>query len=219
MSDQYDGPDPWDEGPGAMRPPTSEELFRDGDDDFDYEAHYYANITAAAASLGRPDLEDGIAYFGVADLRGQQITPRLVEAIENFQNLEAEAAELSVGERSPELEDQRKRVEAEARSAAREAWEKQGTPGRGQGSGPSELSRGARHVDEERRTVPVTPLFDHALKARQEETAAAASSAGRVRTLLEKIHGTVPKKNDAGLNESDIRSLEQSRDRSHGHGR
>ena len=149
MSDQHDGPDPWDEGPGAMRPPTAEEeFFRDSDDDFDNEARSNAAMAAAAAGGG----------------------PVPEETIED--------------------------------------------------AGSDELSVGVRHIDESRRTTPATPLFDDALKARQEELSMTADRdrAGRVKALLEKIR-TAEKKNDLRLNKSDIRGPEQSRGRGHGYGR
>ena len=142
MSDHYEAPDPWAEVPERMDLPTPEvqDPFRDGDDDFDYEAYY--NATRATVA--------------------EKVAPL----------------------------------------------------------GDDELSLGARHVDEGRRTTPATPIFDGALKARQEDMAAAADrdSAGRMRTLLGKIRRT-DKKSDVGLNGSDARGLEHSRGRGYGRGR
>lgn len=220
MSDRYEAADPWDEGPEALRPPTAhEKFFRDDDGNFDYEAYYYANsAAAAAASIGRAGLADGIVYYGVADLRAEQMTPRLVEAIENFQNFEAVFGVLSPGQRTSEVEDQRMLVEPEALSAVREALEKQGTRGLGEVSGPGEFPLGARHVNEGRRVMPATPLFDCALKDRQKEMVPVAGrgSAGRMRVLLEKIRRT-KNTNDVGLSEADARGQEQAR--GHGFGR
>lgn len=215
MRDHYQDPAPWPEVPEPVNPstPDVEDPFRDDDDDFDYEGHHNRQPALAAASIARPDLEEEISLFGVGDLRGGQLDPKLVAAMEHFRNI----ADQYETERAPSLSVQYDRAEEVASIAALEAIHRSGL-------GQNEFNRAveiaasggaARHVDDGRRTAPATPLFDRALKANQEEMAKEAqrSSAGRVRAFLEKIR-TKGKKNVHGPDVSDsARSLEQAKDR------
>jgi hypothetical protein len=98
MSDQYEGPDPWEEGPGAMRPPTAEEEFMPWEISAE-EANYYANAAAAAASIGRPDLAGGMDEVDdVEDYSNGEYDEvlewRLQESIEHEEQLSAKAVEI-----------------------------------------------------------------------------------------------------------------------------
>ena len=210
MSDHREETDPWIE---------VQDPFRDGDDDFDYEAHYLRQPVEAAASIARPELADEISFFGVEDLRGEQLTPELVTAMENFQNIAAQYET----QRTPELKAQYEQGEEVASLAATKALN-------GSGQRNNQLTRAAdvtaetgtsRHVDEDRRAVPATPVFDSALKARQEQlsTGTDRGSAGRVKAFLQRIRST-EKKNDLSPDTADsARGLEQARSRGLNRGR
>ena len=204
MSDRYE-----ETGPGI----EVQDPFRDGDDDFDYEGYYRRQPLEAAASIGRPELADEISFFGVEELRGEQLTPELVTALENFQNIAAQYET----QRTPELKAQYEQGEGVASLAAAKALS-------GSERGNNQLTRAAdiasetgasRHVDEDRRAVPATPVFDSTLKAPQEQlsTGTERGSAGRVKAFLRRIR-KAEKKNDLSPDMADsARGLEQARSR------
>lgn len=205
MSDRYE-----ETGPGI----EVQDPFRDGDDDFDYEGYYRRQPLEAAASIGRPELADEISFFGVEELRGEQLTPEMVTAMENFQNIAAQYET----QRTPELKAQYEQGEEVASLAATKALN-------GSEQRNNQLTRAAdiaaadtgasRHVNEDRRAVPATPVFDSALKARQEQLSAGTErgSAERVKAFLQRIR-TAEKKNDLSPDMADsARGLEQATSR------
>ncbi|MDJ0318878.1 hypothetical protein [Arthrobacter antibioticus] len=221
MSNDYAAPESLDEVPKAMDQATPEMVdpFRDGDDDFDYEGHYHRQPVEAAASIARPELADEISFFGVEDLRGAELSPELVTAMGDFRNIAAQYET----HRTPELKAQYEQSEEGATTAATEALKRSQQRN-------NQLTRAAdiaadtgasRHVDEDRRTVPATPVFDSALKARQEQisTGVGRGSAVRVKTFLQRIRVS-EKKNDLGQDIADsARGLEQARNRGLSRGR
>lgn len=204
MSDRYE-----ETGPGI----EVQDPFRDGDDDFDYEGYYRRQPLEAAASIGRPELADEISFFGVEELRGEQLTPELVTAMENFQNIAAQYET----QRTPELKAQYEQGEGWPRSLLlRPSVVRSG----GTTSSPVQrillLRRGLRGTSMRTEgAVPATPVFDSTLKAPQEQlsTGTERGSAGRVKAFLRRIR-KAEKKNDLSPDMADsARGLEQARSR------